>query len=406
MNTDHQPPLTLQPRELEAVYTISQVVIEAEAVESALDKIIRLARPVFIFDSVVLYSQNKDGSSEPTYVRVVGRGRFREADLAWGEAIAQQVIQSHQQVLKIEDENSHQDRTDNRHFLGLPLHIANKLFGALVFIRFGGPPYQPEQTYLAGHFALHIAHLLEHRQFIEHIAELEAKQRLDHLQEDFIATISHELLTPLGFVKGYATTLLREDIVWDDATRREFLTIIDEETDRLRELIDDLLDSSRLQSGTLSMNFQIVRLEVVLRDIALHARSRNENLDIEVKINSPGLQIQADPARLAQVVNNIINNAIKYAPNSPVTILVEKQDDRACIFIQDHGPGISAAHLPLLFQRFYRVPGSSTSARGTGLGLYICRKIIQAHNGEITVQSEIGEGSTFCIYLPCDHQPS
>jgi signal transduction histidine kinase len=395
-------PVSLHPRELEAVYAVSQVVIEAEATEAALDKIIRLARPVFIFDSIVLYTRNANGALEPGYVRVVGRGRFREADLAWGESIAQQVIQSEQTVFKVENDDTNLDRTDNRHFLGLPVRISTKSFGALVFIRFGGPIYQTDQIYLAEHFALHIAHLLEHQQLVEYIAKLEAKQRLDYFQEDFISTISHELLTPLGFVKGYATTLLREDTAWDESTRREFLTIIDEEADRLRELIDDLLDSSRLQSGTLSMNFQTVRLEAVLRDIALHARSRNENLNIEVKSRSAGLQVQADPARLAQVVNNIINNAMKYAPQSPVTISIERQNDRAVILIRDYGPGIPAEHLPLLFQRFYRIPGSSHTTRGTGLGLYICRKIIQAHNGEIAAESTLGEGTTFRIYLPCE----
>ncbi len=236
----------------------------------------------------------------------------------------------------------------------------------------------------------------------EKIALLEARRRLDSLQDDFIATITHELLTPLGFIKGYATTLLREDTSWDDQIRREFLTIIDEEADRLRELIDNLMDSSRLQSGTLSMTFQPLRLDTLLKDVSLRARSRHANLAIELKIETPGLQTSADPTRLAQVFENIINNAIKYAPNSPLTITLKEVDHKACIAIQDEGPGIPKDQLEKVFHRFYRLPTNNTSVRGTGLGLFICRQIVQAHNGEIEATSEEGNGAVFNIYLPLE----
>jgi signal transduction histidine kinase len=296
------------------------------------------------------------------------------------------------------------DRTDIRHSLGLPVKSGDQAMGALVFIRFGGPKYTEGQIHLVEFVAAHIAQLLKHRQLVEQIANLEAKRRLDSLQDDFVATISHELLTPLGFIKGYATTLLREDIAWDEHARREFLTIIDEESDRLRDLIDNLMDSSRLQAGTLQMTFQPVRLDTVLRDLSLRARSRNDDLAIELKVITPGLQTQADPTRLAQVFDNIISNAQKYAPGSPIEVTLDQVDDRACIAIRDFGPGIPPDHLAKVFQRFYRVPDKSTSVRGTGLGLYICRKIIQAHGGEIEAGSKVGEGTTFFIYLPCEAQ--
>ena len=169
-----------------------------------------------------------------------------------------------------------------------------------------------------------MAQLLQRHQLVERIADLEARRRLDMLQDDFISTISHELLTPLGFIKGYTTTLLREEISWDEDMRHEFLTIMNEEADRLRELIDNLLDSSRLQAGTLRMNFQTIRLDAMLKDISLRARSRNENLDIDLVLKANSVTVQADPTRLAQVFDNILNNAIKYAPSSPVTITLDR----------------------------------------------------------------------------------
>jgi len=322
MNESSKDIGALQPNELEIVYAISRAVDSSENTEKVLDEIIHLARTVFIFDNMVLYTSTAGGNGlEPTYARAIGRGRTHEADLAWGEVTAHQVCQNHTNIMRIEEiAGAPMDRTNIRHSLGLPLNVGGQVWGALVFIRFGGPQYLPEQVNLAEFIAQHIAQLLERRTLVERVADLEARRRLDSLQDDFIATISHELLTPLGFIKGYATTLLREDIQWDDTTRREFLTIIDEESDRLRELIEDLLDSSRLQSGTLRMSFQPLRLDTFLRDISMRTRSHHENQEIELSIETPGLQTQADPFRLAQVFDNILHNAFKYAPGSPIHI--------------------------------------------------------------------------------------
>lgn len=399
---------TLQPQELEAIYAISRTVSKTVDIEETLDEVTRLARTVFIFDNMVVYEGMEDGSLEPIFARAIGRGRFREADLAWGEVIANETYQTGKTILRKEELEGHtdeRDRTGLRYFLGLPLFISHQVVGALVFIRFGGPTYTPEQVNLAEFITVHVAQLLSHRQLVERVADLEAKRRLDNLQDDFIATISHELLTPLGFIKGYATTLLREDTNWEDRTRREFLTIIDEEADRLRELIDNLMDSSRLQAGTLRMSFQPVRLDTLLRDISLRAGSRDDRIKINLDIKTPCRQVEADPARLAQVFDNLLGNAAKYAPNSPVTIRVECQDMQVRITVEDQGPGIAPEHLEHLFKRFYRVPGQNTSVRGTGLGLYICRRIVQAHQGEIRVESKLGQGTKFLIDLPVERNP-
>ena len=256
----------LQPKELEAIYSISRAVTGAINIESTLDEIIRYLRPVFIFDNIVLYIQKEIGGLEPVYARAIGRGRVREADLAWGENTALNTFRSLNTTTRVEElESPTTDRINIRHLLGLPCVSGEDMLAALVFIRFGGPKFLPDQVLLAEFVAAHVAQLLQHQRLGEKIALLEARRRLDSLQDDFIATITHELLTPLGFIKGYATTLLREDTFWDDQIRREFLTIIDEEADRLRELIDNLMDSSRLQSGTLSMTFQPLRLDTLLK---------------------------------------------------------------------------------------------------------------------------------------------
>ena len=394
---------SLNSKELEAIYAISRVVTRASEIEPSLDQIIAIARPVFIFDNVVLYLLQEPNSLEPSYARAIGRGRNAEADLAWGEAIANEVIRTGEPVVRKEVTGDvAKDRMQLRYFLGLPLTAGDHRVGTLVFVRYGSPPFTPEHTHLAEFIAAHVAQLWEHQQLVQRLSTLEAERQLERLQDDFVTTISHELRTPLGFIKGYATTLLREDTSWDEDTRREFLTIIDEEADRLRELIDNLLDSSRLQSGTLHMEFQPVRLDTLIRDLSLRAKSLYENMTIEFELE-PGLSlIEADPTRLAQVFDNLLSNAAKYASGSKVTISAKAEESEIHIAVKDTGPGISPAHLKNIFSRFYRVPNQSSSVRGSGLGLFICRRIVQAHGGEITAESTLGEGTTFHIYLPFD----
>ena len=391
----------LNAQELDAIYAISRVVTRASELDASLDEIIGIARTVFIFDNVVLYVHHQSESLEPSYARAIGRGRNSETDLAWGEPIARDVISSGEIVVRQEITGDFtKDRMKDRYFLGLPLIAGDQNIGALVFVRYGGPQFTPEHTHIAEYIAGHIAQLYEHGNLVTQLSRLEAERQLERLQDDFVATVSHELRTPLGFIKGYATSLLREDANWDEETQREFLLIIDEETDRLKELIDNLLDSSRLQSGTLRMEFQPMRIDTMLKELKLRARSFSEDLDVQVNLVAAPLKIEADPTRLAQVFDNLLSNAIKYAPDSTITITLNSQDDHAHIEFSDQGPGIPTEDLPNIFTRFYRVPSRNKSVRGTGLGLFICRQIINAHQGEITAVSKLGEGTTFHIYLP------
>lgn len=393
---------SLAPQELEAVYAISKVVAESIDIDDALDQIVKLTRPVFIFDNAVLYLQNEDDNDlEPTFARAIGRGRSSEADIAWGELAAKEVVTTKNIYLHQPDiVDPNEERINQAFFFGLPMVVGGKIIGALIYIRFGGPNYTEDQIRLAEFIVAHISQLFNHQRLVERIANLEAERRLVQLQEDFIAAVSHELNTPLGFIKGYTTTLLREDAEWDEDTRFNFLKIIDEETDRLSELIDDLLDTSRLQSGTMAMDFKPVDLYAMLDEQLHRLQIHYEQLKIEFQCDSENLQISADPTRLGQVIENIVSNADKYAPGSALKVIASSKSDHVEIIISDNGPGISKKHLARLFDRFYRVPESSAGVRGTGLGLFICDQIISSHGGKIEVKSILGEGTQFHITLP------
>lgn len=400
----------LQPRELKTVYEISRAILRSVDAASALKQIIRLARQVFIFDNVVLYQLRADHSLEPTYARSVGRGRAAEADMSWGEAIAYDVLRDAGIVMRREEVGTECDdqmssRLNSRYFLGLPLWVGEGVRGALVFVRFGGPIYLSDQITIAGLIAENVERLVERQHLVGRIASLEAERQLERLQEDFVATISHDLRSPLGFIKGYATTLLRDDTDWDAEIRQEFLTIIDEETDRLAELIDNLLDSSQLQAGTLRMEFQPLKLAPVLREFAHRIREGEFGLQVCLVLESSRNTVWADITRLVQVFDNLLSNAAKYALGSTVTISLDWEPNQAHIRINNTGPGIPVGHLENIFQRFYRLPEHIGSTKGSGLGLFICREIIHAHHGKIFAESLPGEGSTFHIYLP-RQQPS
>lgn len=405
MNNQSARPSSLRLDELEAVYAISRAVAETLDFDKALADIVRLSRPVFIFDNAVLYLVGENGNLEPAFARAIGRGRSSEADSAWGEVAANGAFASGRNFIYHPEIKPEMDRLQQRFYLGLPMLLGGKNIGALVFIRFGGPIFTDEQIHLAEFIAAHVTQVLEHKRLVDRVANLEAERRLTRLQSEFIATVSHELKTPLGFIKGYSTTLLRKDTNWDEAAQREFITIIDEETDRLTELVENLLDSSRLQSGTLDIELRTLDLAALVEENIGRLLVHYPELVIRWKAHSPDSLVEADPKRLSQVIDNLIGNAAKYAPNSPLQVSLETSAERVSLSIRDSGPGISAEDIVHIFKRFFRSTLTKDKARGSGLGLYICEQIIKAHHGEIHVKSTKGKGTEFIITLPLHTVP-
>jgi two-component system sensor histidine kinase KdpD len=384
---------------------LTQIAARSDDSRNNIEKFILVLRKEFVFDNVAVYLQDKSSQLlEVAYARAVGRSKNAEADAAWGEDFAGQVLKKGQLLLRDpKPDISPDDRLHQAYLLGLPIRQGDLVRGAIVFVRFGGPVYEDQHIAIASLAGVMLSMLFERAAWTELQEELQDLKRQMQLQEDFVSTISHELRTPLGFIKGYSTSLLRQDTSWDEETQKEFLTIIDEETDRLSLLIENVLESARLQSKTLQLRFQPLRLDGVLRDVILRIRARHRDLDVNANLDSVP-PIVGDSVRLAQVFENLFTNAIKYAPGSPIDILLNQMGNRIVVSFIDHGPGIPKDALPLIFERFYRVRGEKT-VTGTGLGLYICKQIIQAHRGKIWAESTPGHGTTFLIELPMDNLP-
>jgi len=369
--------------------------------KAGLDDLLVALRSEFVFDNVAIYVLDPETQVlEVLHARSIGRGKSAEADADWGEGIASNVLASEKMILQTpKDLQVKDDRLKQAHLLGLPIHLNTKVRGSLVFVRFGGPAFREKQIALAKVAESWVAFLLERKQAQDTQASLDSLQQRVRLQDDFLATISHELRTPLGFIKGYSTTLLRSDTTWDVETSREFLSIIDEETDRLSHLIDNILQSAKLQSKSIELNFQPIRIEALIRDVMLRAQNHHSELNFEMEFGKLPL-IHGDSVHLTQVFENLVSNALKYAANEKIIITVKKEDpDTVLITFADSGEGIAEEYLPYIFQRFYRVPGKHMS-KGSGLGLYICNQIIVGHHGKIWVESEVNKGTTFFIRLP------
>lgn len=390
----------LDPRTLAYIQNLVQAASMTDDWKGGLDKLLIALRNEFVFDNVVIYVLDPATLSlEVAYARAVGRGKAAEADAAWGESLANLVLARESMIVQ-DPVVGATERLSQAYLLGLPLYDGSKAMGVMIFVRFGGPAYKDTKIPLAIVAGSWASALLNRKAHKETHQQLDALRQKIQLQDDFLATISHELRTPLGFIKGYSTTLLRSDTTWDSEVSKEFLTIIDEEADRLAQLIDNILESAKLQSRSVQLNIQPLRLDALIRDVVIRVRARHKNLDVDLQLEAAP-PIQGDNVRLTQVFENLFSNAVKYAEGSKISVVAKPADNSLLVTFSDQGPGIPRAYLPYIFERFYRVPGDRSNT-GSGLGLYICNQIIMAHRGKIWVESELNQGTTFYIQLPIE----
>jgi len=228
-------------------------------------------------------------------------------------------------------------------------------------------------------------------------------RRLEKIRQDFVANVSHELRTPIASIKGYSETLL-EGALDEKENAREFLKIIHEDSNRLAKLIDDLLDLAKIESGKMKMVLvPIDPMPFVHRAISiLENTARQKGITIKEDCRGDIPQVKADEVRFSQVLINLIDNAVKYTPeNGSVTVKVYTEDGHVRFDIIDTGIGISKDDLSRVFERFYRADKARSREVGsTGLGLSIVKHIVQAHGGDVRVESEVNKGSIFSFSLP------
>jgi PAS domain S-box-containing protein len=235
----------------------------------------------------------------------------------------------------------------------------------------------------------------------EHLKEEEYRE-LDRLKTNLLSTVSHELRTPLAITKGYSSLLLMYDRKLDNTEKRESLQAIDRSTDRLTELIGHLLDMSRLNAGMLRLNMASVKPSAILLAAVTEARLRSPKYKFSEKIKRRLRTIIADSKRLRQVIDNLLDNAIKYSPEgTEITVRAEAKGEELLVSVADQGRGIVADEVDKIFDRFYRIEQRlDKDPGGMGLGLSLCKALVEAHGGKIWVESEVDKGSTFYFTIP------
>ncbi|HQM55124.1 MAG TPA: ATP-binding protein [Anaerolineaceae bacterium] len=222
----------------------------------------------------------------------------------------------------------------------------------------------------------------------------------DELKATFISVVSHELKTPVALIKGYVSTLRRDDAHWEKAVINESLQIIEEEADRLSEYIENLLDVTRLQANGFNLKRNDTQLAEIIKRVAERLQTQTTKHTIIVEIPQPLPIIVADDSRINQVISNLVANAIKYAPGGEIRIKAVQRESNIIICVSDEGPGINPNDVPFIFDRFYRGSDASRLTKGAGLGLFLAKSIVEAHGGRIWIDSKIGQGTRICFCLP------
>ncbi|WP_221566366.1 two-component system histidine kinase PnpS [Alkalihalobacillus sp. TS-13] len=224
-------------------------------------------------------------------------------------------------------------------------------------------------------------------------------KNLEQMRKDFVANVSHELRTPVTSLKGFAETLL-DGAMESKELREKFLTIIWKESDRLQNLIQDLLEFTKMEQSNFQLNWQRINLETIVNDVVTLLEPRAEQKDIEVFVEIEGdLKIEGDSARMKQIMINLLNNALSYTPNGgSIWITGKEEDDKIHLEVKDTGIGITEDEIPRVFERFYRVDKArSRNSGGTGLGLAIVKHLVEAHKGSVKVTSQKDVGTTFTL---------
>ncbi len=293
--------------------------------------------------------------------------------------------------------------------LAVPLKTAETVVGVLYGLDYISRDFTPHEINLILTFANQAALAIENaRLFTQAQQAYEELQELDKIKDEFVSIASHEIRTPLALIKGYSSTLLRPELRLSPEKQQRFILGIDEASNRLVNLIDNLLSVSRIESGRFRINPQPVNIKESIQHAVSSFQGQLGNHQLTLDATDAELRAHCNRDQFEQIMINLISNAIKYSPNGgnisvSARLCQEEIEEKRKVEIRvsDQGSGIGSEHLKKIFDKFYRAEtGLTRKTQGTGLGLYICKSIINSYGGEIWAESQPGEGSSFIFNLP------
>ncbi|HEX5504898.1 MAG TPA: ATP-binding protein, partial [Thermomicrobiales bacterium] len=290
-----------------------------------------------------------------------------------------------------------------RQFLHVPLDTGERRLGALrVEAADRAAPLGEADARLLATFAAQAALALEQARLAQEAVRAAILARGDALKDALLASVSHDLRTPLAAIRAAAGSLLQEDIDWDPETRREFAATIDEEAARLNRLVGALLDMSRLEAGVLRARTALYPLDDLIRTVVARLAPRAGDHPVAVDLPADLPPAPLDPVQLDQVLTNLLENAVNYSPaGTPiaVTAALEPNGEAVVVRVADRGPGIPRRERAHVFDKFSRLRAAAP-VKGSGLGLAIARGLVEAHGGHLWVEDTPGGGATFAFALP------
>jgi signal transduction histidine kinase len=322
-------------------------------------------------------------------------------------SILEEVLRSGQTVYR--PDMRERRHIEEREFLELRLHcrlvapllIGPRAIGMISIVRAEPNSFNDEEIELVSLLGRFLGATVQNiRAYDTERTTVDELRSLSALRADFVSLVSHELRSPMASIIGSAKTLRQR---WRELTpeqRESFLGLIDHETNRLAELVGDVLDTSRIESGSFSYTFADVDVGQLVRESAAAAESGQDEVRVRASVHSPLPPVRGDRERLRQVLTNLIDNAVKYSPTGDeVAVDAFAQNGRIYVSVQDRGPGVAPEHHSLIFEKFGRVSGEHAKP-GTGLGLFIARSIAEAHGGTLEINSAPRQGTTFTLEVP------
>lgn len=407
---------TLQRQEhesLEFLYDSTRVASESLKLDSILPSLLAQARSMFradIAEIVFFPTEEDETASRSTSGPGVNLELLREERLDPTQGLWARVASEGESVLlarPIENERLKQHFAERsiRDALVAPLFGKQGVVGMLMVANRLGDvaTFSREDLKLLETLANHASVSIENARLVGTLEESLARlTEMNQLKDDFVAAVSHELRTPLTSIQGYVKTLLREDVSFAPEQQEAFLRIVERQSERLHQLIEDLLVASRVQSREVNSTYTTFSVPSLIDQVTDEFHELKQAYKLSVEIESDLPFVMSDPVKVHQVVSNLLDNAFKYSPRgSSIVLKCERAEDAVRISVRDRGLGIPDESRGKIFERFYQVDQSATrSAGGTGLGLYICRKLADAIGGRVWLEETGPRGSVFAMTVP------
>ncbi|MBI3654478.1 MAG: DUF4118 domain-containing protein [Acidobacteria bacterium] len=387
--------------EVVKLYALSRAIIAAPDFETAVAALARQVLEIFHFDYCAIFLpleqrwQRAASAAEADFIEVF-KPALNEITLAFEDG----ELQIFPASKNAEPKTSTAEFTADYHVAYAPLKVGARTTGVMVLA--ADVLERGSVEALAGMVAL----ALERARFLREVSRAEALRQSDELKSALLASVSHDLRTPLTAMRAAVDNLLQEEIDWDKAALREFHSIISEEVNRLTKLVQNLLAMARIEAGELRITTQWEAVAEIVANVLERGAPALRHHRVQVEVEEALPLVKVDSLLLAEALHHLVENAAKYSPDdSLVTIAALLENEQLLIRVSDEGQGIAIGELHRVFDKFYRGSSRHTSSKdGTGMGLAIARGIIEAHGGRIWAENSIGKGAVFACAIPVEQK--